>query len=203
MPESPPLTRALVGPPGAILLPVSALAGLLLLHDRSVPGGGSFELLFLGLLLAAVVFVVWVPRFCVGLLREDGRPRLARHWARWAATPAMGVAVIVLVLFDVPFTTRFALSEPSLQRFAQTTAEQDQTTAEQDQTTDAQDRWVGLYPLTSAEPIEGGGARFLVSGSGFLDLYGFAWSPEGPPQEESHTGYTHLRGPWYIWQSRW
>ncbi|MEZ0071075.1 hypothetical protein [Planotetraspora sp. GP83] len=193
-PRLPALTRVLTGPPGRVLLPLVALAGLILLHDRSLPGGGPIAIFLLGLLIAFIAVIVWIPRFGVGLLRSDGRPGLLKHWARWAAAPVMGLAVAGLVHFDVPFTARFALSEASLERVARAVA----TGTEPE----SGDRWVGLYPVTSIERIEGG-ARFLVSDTGFLDQYGFAWSPKAPPTEESRTVYTHMDGPWYVWESRW
>jgi hypothetical protein len=118
---------------------------------------------------------------------------LALHhdWVRWAVAPAMGVAVIALAYADVPFNARFALSEASLERFAQSVA----SGAKHG------DQWVGLYPLTWSERIDGG-ARFLVSETGFLDSYGFAWIPNGRPAEESRTEYTHIEGPWYVWEHR-
>ncbi|MGN9847128.1 hypothetical protein ACTMTI_54505 [Nonomuraea sp. H19] len=177
------------------MIPFVALVGLIILYNRSLPGGGSFSLWMLGLMLTPGVVIVWAARFGVGLLRSDGRPGLREHWVRWAVAPVMGVAVIGAVYVDLPFTARFAISEASLEHLAQAVASGAES-AEHD------DQWVGLYPLTSIERIEGG-ARFLVSDTGFLDHYGFAWSPKGRPAEESHTGYTHIRGPWYVWESRW
>ncbi|MFI9596983.1 hypothetical protein [Nonomuraea sp. NPDC052265] len=193
-PALPALTRTLVGPPGKVLLPLVAVVGLIVLNHSSMPGGGSFMLLLAGLALAVVTVVVWVARFTVALLRSEGRPGLRRHWVRWLAAPLMGVTVIALVFTGVPFSVRFALSEAGLEEFARTVAAEAGSVRHDD-------RWVGLYPLTSIERIEGG-ARFLVSDTGLLDMYGFAWSPGGEPPEESHTGYTHLEGPWYVWEAR-
>ncbi|MFI7466928.1 hypothetical protein [Nonomuraea sp. NPDC049646] len=193
-PPLPALTRALVGPPGKVLLPLVAVVGLIMLDYTSMPGGGSFTLLLAGLVLAVVTVVVWVARFAVGLLRADGRPGLRRHWVRWTAAPLMGVTVTALVLTGVPSEVRFALSESALERFARTVAADTRAVEHEDQ-------WVGLYPLTVIQRMPGG-ARFLVSDTGLFDQYGFAWSPGGEPPEESHTGYTHLEGPWYVWESR-
>ncbi|MEV8630628.1 hypothetical protein AB0395_03135 [Streptosporangium sp. NPDC051023] len=88
----------LIGPPGRVLLPVTALAALLLLYGDSVPGG-YFMTSILGVLLALGVAVVWTPRFLVGLFRADGRPGLYRHWPRWAVVPLAGVAVVALLSF--------------------------------------------------------------------------------------------------------
>ncbi|WP_433437577.1 hypothetical protein [Nonomuraea sp. CA-141351] len=193
-PPLPELTRILTGPPGKVLLPLVALLALVILNAWSTPGGGLFPLILLGPMLGLATIVVWTARFVVALLRFDGRSGLRRHWVRWACAPVIGMTVVGLVYADLPFTARFALSEASLERFARTVTSGAESAEHTDQ-------WVGLYPLTSIERIEGG-ARFLVSGSGFLDHYGFAWSPGGEPPAESHTGYTHLEGPWYVWESR-
>jgi hypothetical protein len=120
---------------------------------------------------------------------------LRRHWIRWTAAPVMAVAVIALISAGMPFKARFALSESSLESFARTVASSPAST-------DHPDQWVGLYSLTSIDRTEDG-AQFLISDTGFLNRYGFAWSPKGPPAEESHTGYTHVQGPWYIWEMQW
>ena len=194
-PPLPALTRILIGPPGKVLLPLVALLALIILNNSSLPGGGSFQLLLMGLGLAYGTIIVWVARFVVALFRSDGRSMLRRHWVRWAAAPVMAVAVIGSVYADLPFSARFALSESSLESLARTVASGPAST-------DDADQWVGLYPLTSISRTEDG-ARFLVDGTGFLNQYGFAWSPKGPPAEESHTDYTHIQGPWYIWEMQW
>lgn len=45
--------------------------------------------------------------------------------------------------------------------------------------------------------------RFLVSGTGFIDPGGFAFSPDGPPAVVGEDYYTHFYGPWYIWVESW
>ncbi|MGI5273266.1 hypothetical protein ACQEUU_29240 [Nonomuraea sp. CA-218870] len=175
------------------MLPLVALTGLITLDYTSMPGGGSLELLVLGLALAMSTVIVFLARFAVALVRSDGRPGLRAHWIRWVAAPVMGVTVIGLVYADVPFTARFALSQPSLESFARQVAGGD---AEHD------DQWVGLFPVESVQRVDGG-ARFLVRGTGFLDRYGFAWIPDGVPEEEHHMDYTPVEGPWYVWEMRW
>jgi hypothetical protein len=194
-PPLPALTRILIGPPGKVLLPLVALVALIILNGTSLPGGVPFDLLLLGLVLTYGTVIVWVARFVVALFRSDGRPMLRRHWVRWAAAPVMAVAVIGSVYADLPFTARFALSESSLASFARTVAAAPVST-------DHADRWVGLYPLKTISRTEDG-VRFLVDGTGFLNQYGFEWSPKGPPAEESHTDYAHIQGPWYIWEMQW
>jgi hypothetical protein len=194
-PALPALTRILIGPPGKVLLPLVALPALVMLYDSSMPGGGPFELVLLGMGLAYGTMIVWVARFVVALFRSDGRAMLRRHWMRWTAAPVMAVAVIGLVSADLPFEARFALSESGLESLARTVASSPAST-------DHPDQWAGLYSLTSIDRTEDG-ARFLISGTGFLNRYGFAWSPKGRPAAESNTDYTHIQGPWYIWEMQW
>ncbi|WP_406317089.1 hypothetical protein OHA77_07765 [Streptosporangium sp. NBC_01639] len=184
-----PFTRTLTGPPGRWLLPLVAFAGLVLLYGVSAPGGYFMETMFGGF-LGLVLVIVWAPRFVVALCRADGRPGLRRHWTRWAAAPLMGVAVIGLVHFDVPYTARFALSETSLERYAQAVAAGTEP--------EIQEKTVGLFSLASIERT-GTGARFRVRGTGFLSSYGFAWSPGGEPSGDYEGEYEHLRGHWYEW----
>ncbi|MGN9786054.1 hypothetical protein ACTMTF_31820 [Nonomuraea sp. ZG12] len=194
-PPLPALTRILIGPPGKVLLPLTVLVALIILNGTSMPGGGPLELMLLGLGLTYGMVIVWVARFVVALFRSDGRPMLRRHWVRWAAAPVLAGAVIGSVYADLPFKARFALSESSLESFARTVASSPEST-------DHADQWVGLYPLTSISRTADG-AHFLVSGTGFLSQYGFGWSPKAPPAQESHTDYTHIQGPWYIWEMQW
>lgn len=190
-----PLTRVLIGPPGWVLLPVVGVAAVALLHAVSVPGG---DLIwgFFGSVVAFCAVVVWAPRFVVALLRSDGRPGLRRHWVRWAAAPVMGVAVVASAYSGLAGDVRFALSESGLEAYAREVAAGGETGWDERS-------WVGLYPLERAEPLENGGARFVVSDTGFLNRYGFAWSPKGPPEEGTGGGYEHIRGPWYVWEEEW
>jgi hypothetical protein len=64
------------------------------------------------------------------------------------------------------------------------------------------DRFVGLYWVESVGWLEGGGVQFLVAGTGFLNQYGLAWSPDGAPESDSEVSYQHLQGPWYLWEWR-
>ena len=58
---------------------------------------------------------------------------------------------------------------------------------------------IGLWPTGRVEKIPGG-MRFTVSGTGFLDPASFAYSPRGEPARVgSEDVYTHLDGPWYLW----
>ncbi|MFB9878059.1 hypothetical protein ACFFMN_08955 [Planobispora siamensis] len=192
-PRLPRLTRALIGPPGRWLLPLSALTGLLLLYSVSAPGG-YFGLALLGGILALTLAVVWIPRFVVGLARADGRPGLRRHWVRWAAVPLMAAVVAGLGSAGVPQDVRFALSRASMEQVAHAVS----TGAEPE----GGGRQIGLFSVSSVVRT-GGGVSFGLRDTGFLDTHGFAWFPAGAPPQEPETSYEHLEGPWYEWRRTW
>ncbi|GAA3089985.1 hypothetical protein [Streptosporangium carneum] len=184
------LARVLTGPPGRLLIPSAAFAGLLLTYGDSVPGS-YFMTQIVGALLALGVAVVWGPRFVVGLLRADGRPGLRRHWARWAAVPLVGATVFGLLWFDVPSSARFALSKASMEQIAQRIAAGKEPASER--------RWAGLYQVSSIERSDDG-VIFYLEDAGFLDRYGFIWSPKARVYQDLETAYKHIEGPWYEWR---
>ncbi|GAA2897025.1 hypothetical protein GCM10010517_62060 [Streptosporangium fragile] len=195
----PPLTRALVGPPGRWLLPGFALTGLLLLYGSSIPGG-HFLAQLLGGSLVLILGCGWVSRFVVGLLRADGRSGLRRHWVRWAAAPAMVAAVAALIGAGAPMDARFALSEASMERLARAVSAGTHT--------GDGEGWVGLFPVSSVDRVEGG-VSFTLEDVGFVTRHGFAWRPGGPPayddgnHDDGDFVYRHIRGPWYEWTQLW
>ncbi len=45
---------------------------------------------------------------------------------------------------------------------------------------------------------------FSTEPSGFIDAGGFVYSPGSrPPGEGEGVEFTHLFGPWYLWEERW
>lgn len=188
-PRLPTLTRVLIGPPGRWLIPVTALAGLLLMDAVSVPGG-YFMTMILSVFTFLGVAVVWAPRLIVGLFRSDGRPGLRRHWLRWASVPLIGALTLGLVWPGVPYTARFALSESSMEHLAR------EIMAGREG--ESGGRWVGLFSMSSIQRADGA-VLFSVRDTGFLDQYGFAWSPDGGPWLENGE-YTHIKGAWYEWR---
>lgn len=58
---------------------------------------------------------------------------------------------------------------------------------------------VGLYDIELLEQTPDG-VRFLVLGSGFIDVTGFAFSTDGDPSDSnSEDVYRPLGGGWYQW----
>lgn len=58
---------------------------------------------------------------------------------------------------------------------------------------------VGLYDIELLERTADG-VRFLVLGSGFIDVTGFAYSTDGDPSDpDSEDVYRPLGGGWYRW----
>ncbi|MFD0528198.1 hypothetical protein ACFQ1I_15575 [Kitasatospora arboriphila] len=56
---------------------------------------------------------------------------------------------------------------------------------------------LGTYPVDDVTAVGVRGFRFTVPGSGLLERTGFAYLPDGPPEDE--VSYTHRSGPWYTW----
>ncbi|MDF5751926.1 hypothetical protein P3X83_04795 [Spongiactinospora sp. TRM90649] len=189
-----PIIRALISPPGIVMLPIVALTGLLVLASVSLPGG-SFDLLLPSMFLVPCAAALWLARFAAALAHLEGRRGIRRHWIRWAAAPVMGVAVIGLVLTGTPMDARFALSRPSLDTLVQDVTAGPTPAVQPDQR-------AGLYSLTGIERTATG-VRFLIRDTGFYGSQGFAWSPGGPPPREDDSFYTHYQGPWYRWEVTW
>ncbi|MFI7643993.1 hypothetical protein [Nonomuraea sp. NPDC049400] len=94
---------------------------------------------------------------------------------------------MLLVKADAPLHARFALSEPSLERYARSVRSDNDS-----------DRWWGLYFVDDVEKIPGG-ARFMVTELTMdRKSYGFACIPDRGPDPEER-GCEHFKGPWYIW----
>ena len=154
------------------------LASLLTLFEVSTPGLSVWALALALYWLALAIAWSWM------LGPGPGR----RGWAPWMFVPLVLVlGTVLLVKADAPLRVRFALSEPSLERYARSVRNDYDS-----------DRWWGLYFVDDVEKIPGG-ARFMVT-----DLtmdwksYGFAYSPDRVPDPEEGN-YEHLKGPWYIW----
>ncbi|AQZ63033.1 hypothetical protein BKM31_17590 [[Actinomadura] parvosata subsp. kistnae] len=154
------------------------LASLLTLFEASTPGLSGWALALVPYWLALAIAWSWM------LGRAPGR----RGWALWMFVPLVLVlGTVLLVKIDAPLHARFALSGPSLERYARSV-----------RSDYAADRWWGLYWVDEVEKIPGG-ARFMVT-SLTMDWksYGFAYIPDRAPDPEEGR-YEHFKGPWYIW----
>ena len=144
-------------------------------------------------LLIAFVFWAWVLLGIYWLLRlagmgVAGRNPLRRPILRTAFAPVVVLVCIALIFLNVPAEARFQLSKGALEDYARTVIENPHAPVP--------DR-VGLYRVTDPEPIPEG-VRFIVEGAGPIDRYGFAYSPDGAPEDRGLYHYSHWDGPWYV-----
>jgi hypothetical protein len=184
--------RWFAGPPARIFSVVLGLTVALTLLSVAAPGTYfqplmAATLLWLGLGLAYLLKLGLAVVFA--LVQADGAG-LRRYWPRWLAVPVIVGATAALVLAAAPVRLGLLLAAPAMTEFAQ------------DASAPAPG-WVGPYALDQAEHLPGGGARFLIAGTGFLDPSGFAYSPDGPPPVLGEDSYQHLSGPWYQWTESW
>ena len=112
-----------------------------------------------------------------------------------AVVPALVVVVGALVLLDAPLHSRYRLSRSAMDAAAKRVIAHPR----QARTIHR----IGFWPTGRVEKIPGG-MRFTVSGAGFVDAAGFAYSPKGEPANVGgEDSYTHLDGPWYLWDESW
>jgi hypothetical protein len=130
-----------------------------------------------------VIGLVWVGHSLS--LPAVFRMRRTR-WA-WLSVPLVGVLSVALQYNLNGLRLRVWLSEPQLRAFAEE--------ARQSERYDTRTIWVGLVEVTTVSTYDPSEVR-LITTSGFLDRYGLAYRPDGPPPEWSWR-YTHLFGPWY------
>jgi hypothetical protein len=110
-------------------------------------------------------------------------------------TPALVPVVWALVHFDVALQARYRLSRGAMDATAQRVLAHPERARSIHR--------IGLWPTDRVEKIPGG-MRFTVSGAGFLDAGGFAYSPKRRPANVGgEDAYTHLDGPWYLWDESW
>lgn len=109
--------------------------------------------------------------------------------------PALAAVVGALVFLDAPLHARYRLSRGAMDAAAKRVLAHPERARSIHR--------IGLWPTDRVERIPGG-MRFTVSGAGFLDPGGFAYSPRGDPANAGgEDAYTHLDGPWYLWDESW
>lgn len=165
--------------------------GLLTCWAISAPAG-YFLLILAAALAWSALAAIWGGWLLVAVLQRAGRDGLRRRWRRWLSAPAITLVVFANVALDAPLRMRLALSEPALRAAAVALASGESR----------EPGWYGLFALTTMERLPGG-ARFQVRNTGFLDVGGFAYSPDGPPPVLGSDRYEHLTGPWYSWVNCW
>jgi hypothetical protein len=132
-----------------------------------------------------------VPGYCIR--RTAGRSILA-----WIWFPCAGLVIVT----GLPLHARFLASRSALTAEAQRIAAEPEAFPARPLES-GEPRWIGLYPINRAEAIPGG-ARFVVADTGFVDLCGFAWSPEGEPANVGgEDRYLHFHGDWWTWRESW
>ncbi|GAA1074870.1 hypothetical protein [Kitasatospora arboriphila] len=174
--------------PGNSVLAGCAVLAAAALLAFSLPAA-DWAMAFVALAGGAATVVLWF-----GWLFSDAPAaavRPAGNW-RWAVSPLLLAATAVLLHFQVPQQARFALARPALSSFAER--------AEHVAAGDGrlpQPSHLGTYPVDDVTAVGVRGFRFTVPGSGLLERTGFAYLPDGPPEDE--VSYTHRSGPWYTW----
>lgn len=176
-------------PPGWPSAITCAVCSLWATWAYSVPGTHFFSSI-LALWAWAIVCVAWLVRAGVAVLLVRRR---VISW-RWAMTPIAAVVAVLVVTTDASFEVRYRLSRPAMDDVAT-----DVVGGQRQATTISR---IGLWRVERVERIQGG-MRFLVRGTGFLDPYGFAFSPTGRPPAIGEDFYEHLDGPWYVWRESW
>jgi hypothetical protein len=175
--------RWFAGPPGRLF--GALLAGTVVLTVVAYAGPGRFLLAWLacaagwialGLSAAARVGLAVAQRQRVGL--------------RWAAVGAVAVLTAGAVFTGAPVRAGLQLAKQDMITFAEDAGA-------------AVPARVGPYPVERAERLPGGGARFLIAGTGLLDPSGFAYVPSGAPPRISEDTYRRLGGAWFLWTESW
>lgn len=160
----------------------------------TVPGGYTLPLLA-NVALWMFIGGVWALRLLTaGIVAFEHQRRefvRMRAWLRWAVVPAILLLVLLMARWQVPLRVTFWSSRGALEMLAAQALSRPQTLAQPD--------WVGWFPVHNVEAFPGG-VRFLVRGTGFLDQFGLAYSPDGPPPGTMDHHYRHLSGDWYVWR---
>ncbi|MDI6104763.1 hypothetical protein QLQ12_39850 [Actinoplanes sp. NEAU-A12] len=179
--------RWLAGTPGWALLLLTAVTIGLTLIAWAVPGGWWRAQLAAGAAWG-VLGLLWAVRLGFGLVLA--RAEVRRRWPRWAVVPLAVAVTAALLATRTPIRIGVVLAGDDMRTFAQRPGS-------------PQPQRVGPYRVAAAEHLPGGGARFLLRDSGFLDPSGFAFSPVGPPPMLGEDMYTPLGGGWYVWTQSW
>lgn len=191
-PPPAPLPARSASPPRWWFHGALAIATLVMLWSQSTPGF-DIRWAFAGLVMWFVLGVIWLVRLILCLV-GGGRPR----WWLLVA-PAMAVAMIVMIVADLPLKARFELSRA------------DFDTAVAALPTDVRSNTgpgrIGSYEITSWRRTADG--LILNEGNGdFMDDAGFAYLPEGPTPDLANSGFENpqfvaLGDGWYAWTASW
>jgi hypothetical protein len=166
-PTHPPPARGprwVLRPPGILFYIAVALAVFEGVWVSSIQdfGGALLTMLIWGLLAA-----IWGFRLLGALITSRVHLPVA-EWTRWLGVPLVLGVVFVWTQTGEPFEVRLALSRPAM----------DQAAAEIIAGGSTDRGWIGLWPVEDVERLPGG-MRFVISGCGFIDRCGFAYSTSG------------------------
>jgi hypothetical protein len=195
--------RFLMRPPGWQMHAAVAIAAALLLISGSVPGTFG-DLLATGAFCGTVLAVLWFIRFVIAIDYNTLSFKEAAIRRRWLTTPAVVVVTILLLWVQAPLHVTFWLSESAMNRMARDVMKSPIGKGKPN-------GWIGLYPATGIQRIEGG-MQFSIRRLGYLpstpgsdgkESWGFAYYPDGPPPDSYYLEYVHFGGPWYLCISRW
>lgn len=181
----------------ALLLVIVAL-----LWATSVPGF-DFLLTSLSILALASLGALWLVRlmFYVWSRRKKGTHDSARLFL---VAPLVVVLTVAAMATELPLRARWAQSEDSFSRAAQSAPPS--TTATEWQSFDVASR-IGSYKVRKASRV-GDGVIFYESTGSVSDNAGFAYLPSGP-FNELNTGFFErpkfesLGSGWYRWTASW
>ena len=191
-----PIAKKLLALPSTSTIVISVFVGAITLVACSAPGG-YFHLLVL-------VFVAWMLLLCAWLARWTITSFLAHYyrrtvfkepgaWRAHAIVPVVFAATLTITISGFPARLTFWFSRPSLNTLATQFTSAGKISGAP--------TWIGLFPVDPVQRVAGG-FRFIVRGSGFMDRYGFAYLPNGPPGDQPQDVYSLYSGPWYIWFDR-
>lgn len=146
-------------------------------------------------LLWLAIGCAWLISLLVGALWKRSWLLRPWSWGHVAAAPALAAATFVLVVVGAPLEVRYRLSKPEMNRVARDVMHS--RGPNRPAITE-----IGLFDVDRVERIPGG-VRFVVRGTGFLSVAGFAYLPSHEPAVLAEEYYRHLDGPWYVWQESW
>ncbi|MGW0808672.1 hypothetical protein [Nonomuraea sp. NPDC002799] len=138
------------------------------------------------------LMLYWAIRLMVALIQDARTVR--RHFLGWLLLPVIVFGLWAAVDADLPFKTRFALSQSSMERFAQNVLRG----GAQDLPTCA---WTGLFPVCgriAGEGKEPTGVELRISDWPIEGSRCFVWATHGQPRGDDYEyGLRHLTGPWW------
>lgn len=197
-PSPPParFTRA----PGWLMQAAMLVTAIGLLDAASAPGCFIFE--FLGFALLGIVLAgVWLVRLLLALRRNQRTRWWRRTWWRWAAGPAILVAVLVLLETQIPVRIRFELSRNQLNGVAQAALASKPAQPIVWWSTPIQH--AGAFNVALFDVTPDGAVFYRVPGTEFMrSCSGFIYSPHAAPWDPQGS-VESLGGPWYIWHTSW